>query len=194
MKKKRSSEHDGTRFSRFGTAGMAVMFIVATVLCGCTGTYAGTHEFWWFGDSELSKARPSDNLLYHGKLHLRNGDYGLAEKYFRLAVEENDTSLDAWLGLAASYDRIGRFDLAERAYDVLVKQVGYTTTVLNNLGYHHMLRGNLDKARRYLEDAAQKDPGNPHVQHNLQLLETWPTSPGALYPREAPPLGSRPLP
>ena len=130
-------------------------------------------------DRTMAISRPSDHLLHQGKVHFRNRDYGLAEKYFRYAIEENDTSVDAWLGLAASYDHLRRFDLAERSYKVIIEQVGYTPTVLNNLGYHHMLRGNLREARGYLERAEQISPDNPHVQSNLKLLETWPTSHGA---------------
>ena len=39
------------------------------------------------------------------------GNFGLAEKNFRLAVEATPENGTAWLGLAASYDQIGRFDL-----------------------------------------------------------------------------------
>lgn len=158
--------------------GRIFSIIILAFLCGCNATAQERH-FWRGGDRDEAVKRPSDNLLYQGKLHFRNRDYGLAEKHFRFAIEENDTSIDAWLGLAASYDHLRRFDLAERAYKVVIKQAGYTPTVLNNLGYHHMLRGNLAEARRHLENAAQKDPGNPHVQTNLELLATWPTSPGA---------------
>jgi len=149
------------------------VIVVAVFVSGCTSAA---------NERELAFARPSDHMLDQGKLHFRNRDYGLAEKYFRYAIEENDTSVDAWLGLAASYDHLRRFDLAQRTYKAIIKQVGYTPTVLNNLGYHHMLRGNLREARGYLERAEQNDPDNPHVQNNLALLETWPTSPGA-HPR-----------
>ena len=44
------------------------------------------------------------------------GNYGLAEENYRKAVELGPRDLDAWLGLAASYDRLKRFDLADRAY------------------------------------------------------------------------------
>ena len=151
--------------------------VLAGFASGCTTMAKERH--WSSEDQELTVARPSDHVLYQGKLHFRNRDYGLAEKYFRYAIEENDASIDAWLGLAASYDNLRRFDLAQRAYKIVIKKVGYTPTVLNNLAYHHMLRGNLSEARRYLETAEQKDPGNPHVQNNLKLLETWTTSHGA---------------
>jgi Flp pilus assembly protein TadD len=125
-----------------------------------------------------SDERPSDEPLYLAKLQYTNGNYGLAEQYYRRAVEANEHSIDAWLGLAASYDRLRRFDLADRAYDVLVSKVGYTPTVLNNLGYHHLLQGNLVEARKYLMQAAASDPDNPHIQYNLHLLKTWPQAHG----------------
>lgn len=125
-----------------------------------------------------SDERPSDEPLYLAKLHYGNGEYGLAEKYYRRAVEANQNSIDAWLGLAACYDRLRRFDLAERAYRVIMEKVGPTPTVLNNLGYHYMLRGNLREARRNLLAAQAKDPHNPLIQHNLMLLENWATAPG----------------
>ena len=47
-----------------------------------------------------SDERPSDEPLYLAKRHYKKGEYGLAEQYFRRAVEANDQSVDAWLGLA----------------------------------------------------------------------------------------------
>lgn len=108
-----------------------------------------------------------------GKVHYAAGDYGLAERHFRAAVERNSKSSEAWLGLAASYDRLARYDLAERAYNHLMAIQGRTPEVLNNLGYHHLLRGNLAQARSYLLEAERKDPGNPFIQGNLHLLATW---------------------
>jgi|RhiMetdeSRZDD1v2_1073273.scaffolds.fasta_scaffold172961_4 Flp pilus assembly protein TadD len=121
----------------------------------------------------LSGERPQDQPLQLAKRHYAKGDYGLAERHFRAAVEANPKSSEAWLGLAASYDRLRRFDLAERAYQRVLALEGRNPAVLNNLGYHHMLRGDLNKARAYLNEAARKDPGNPLIQGNLYLLETW---------------------
>ena len=125
-----------------------------------------------------SDERPSDEPLYLGKLQFRNGDYGLAEQYYRRAVEANPQSVDAWLGLAASYDRLNRFDLAELAYRELIRRVGSTPVVLNNLGYHYLLAGDQTKARKYLMKAYAQDPTNPGIQANLALLDQWGTAPG----------------
>lgn len=115
--------------------------------------------------------QPSDEALYLGNKHYRNGDFGLAENFFRQSVETNPRNPAGWIGLAASYDRLRRFDLAERAYQHALKLTGNSPMVLNNLGYHHLLRGNLNQARRYLVAASEKDPENPRVLNNLALLE-----------------------
>jgi len=116
-------------------------------------------------------ALPSENKTEEGKRYYRDGDYGLAEQAFRKAVEEDHNNAEAWLGLAATYDRLKRFDLADRAYDVLVKQVGYTPTVLNNLGYHQLLRGNREAAQKNFIAARKADPHNLYVQNNLLLMD-----------------------
>jgi hypothetical protein len=48
--------------------------------------------------------------------------------------------LDSWIGLAASYDRLRRFELADRAYEQAIKIGGATGEILNNRGYSYMLR------------------------------------------------------
>src|SRR5215813_13793760 len=101
--------------------GAAVVFIVAANLMGCRAALLADAA----PVLPPSDERPSDEPLYLGKLHFRNGDYGLAEEYYRRAVEANRNSLDAWLGLAATYDRLRRFDLAEKAYRTLIGEAGY---------------------------------------------------------------------
>ena len=147
--------------------------LVLSMLGACAIDDQREREFATGSLPPLSDARPQDQPLELAKRHFAKSDYGLAERYFRAAVEANAKSSEAWLGLAASYDRLRRFDLAERAYRQVLALEGRSPTVLNNLGYHHMLRGNLKLARTYLSEAARKDPGNPQIQGNLYLLETW---------------------
>ena len=72
--------------------------------------------------------------------------------------------------LAASYDRLRRFDLADRAYAQAIKIVGPTVEILNNQGFSYMLRGDFRRARAKLNEAARKDPDNKYVANNLRLL------------------------
>jgi Flp pilus assembly protein TadD len=116
---------------------------------------------------------PNDDLN-RGKIQYRANNYGLAEKHFRRAVELHPNDSEAWLGLAASYDRLRRFDLADRAYKEATRILGPTVEILNNEGYSYMLRGDYKRARAKLLAAQRKDPGNKYVANNLHLLnESW---------------------
>jgi tetratricopeptide (TPR) repeat protein len=113
---------------------------------------------------------PNDDLQ-RGKRFFRANSFGNAEKSFRAAVEKHPGDAEAWVGLAASYDRLHRFDLADRAYQQAIRIVGRTPEVLNDQGFSYILRGDYARAQRTLVEARTKDPGNPHIQANLQLLE-----------------------
>lgn len=116
---------------------------------------------------------PNDDLAL-GKRLFRNESFGLAASHFRRAVEKGpktrDQDAEAWLGLAASYDRLRRFDLADRAYQRLTALLGPTPEVLNNQGYSFLLRGDYKRARIALDAARTKDPHNIRIQNNLDLL------------------------
>jgi tetratricopeptide (TPR) repeat protein len=113
---------------------------------------------------------PNDDLS-RGKKFFRAADFGLAERHFRRAVELHPRDLEAWIGLAASYDRLRRFDLADRAYEQAMKIAGPTPEILNNMGYSYMLRGDYRRARETLLQAQAQDPGNPYIRNNIELLE-----------------------
>jgi Flp pilus assembly protein TadD len=112
---------------------------------------------------------PKDDLSV-GKRHYKEQNYGLAEKHFRKAVEAQPKSAEAWVGLAASYDRLRRFDLADRAYDQAINLLGPTPEILNNQGFSYMLRGDYKTARKKLAAAQAKDPDSKFIQNNLDLL------------------------
>jgi len=114
---------------------------------------------------------PSDEPLRLGMEYFNRGNFGLAERYFRDAVEKAPRDASAWIGLAASYDRLGRFDLADRAYRSAIQLAGETTALLNNRGYSYMLRGDLKTARQCFLRAYRREPGNPTIINNLKLLD-----------------------
>jgi tetratricopeptide (TPR) repeat protein len=113
---------------------------------------------------------PNDDVSL-GKKYFRSNNFGLAEKSFRSAAEHHPNDAEAWVGLAASYDRLRRFDLADRAYAQAERIVGQTVELLNDEGFSYMLRGDYARAHKLLTQAQAKDPANPYVQANLQLLE-----------------------
>jgi Flp pilus assembly protein TadD len=107
-----------------------------------------------------------------GRAHFIHGDYGLAEVYFRHAVETTRGNGAAWVGLAASYDRLGRFDLADRAYGHAARVQGLTYVILNNHGYSYLLRGNARQAARLFYRAAQLAPFDLTVANNIAILQS----------------------
>jgi Flp pilus assembly protein TadD len=121
-------------------------------------------------EDSLLGSDPSDDLSL-GKKQYRAGNFGVAERYFRRAAEMHPRDAEAWIGLAAAYDRLRRFDLADRAYEQVVAVIGPTAEVLNNRGYSYMLRGDYPRARSILLAAAAKDPKNPYIKNNLELLD-----------------------
>jgi TolA-binding protein len=113
---------------------------------------------------------PNDDLQL-GKKYFRSNSFGLAERSFQSAVEKHPNDAEAWVGLAASYDRLRRFDLADRAYSQAIRLIGPTPEILNDQGFSYMLRGDYARAHKTLQEAQAKDPNNPYIQANLQLLE-----------------------
>jgi Flp pilus assembly protein TadD len=135
-----------------------------TPVAGAPVALAGANQPHMLGDD------PNDDLAL-GKKQFRAKNYGVAEKYFRHAVEMHPKDAEAWLGLAACYDQLRRFDLADRAYGQAIHIVGPTVEILNNQGYSYMMRGDYQRARETLMAAERKDPGNRYVQNNIALLQ-----------------------
>lgn len=116
---------------------------------------------------------PSANEAYRvGRVNLAAGNSGLAERNFRQAVEINKDDAAAWLGLAAAYDNLGRYELADRAYDQATGLRGETLEIVNNRGYSYMLRGNGKRALGQFEQALAMDPGNDVILNNIQILRS----------------------
>ncbi len=112
-----------------------------------------------------------DDDLQAAKRYFRANNFGLAEKSFRAAAQKHPNDAEAWVGLAASYDRLHRFDLADRAYAQAIRLIGPTPELLNDQGFSYMLRGDYVRARQKLLAAQARDPANPYVRANLQLLQ-----------------------
>jgi Flp pilus assembly protein TadD len=106
-----------------------------------------------------------------GKYHFKAGNFGLAEVHFRRAVEATPANPEGWIGLAASYDRLKRWELADRAYAQALKLTGPSAAFLNNRGYSYLLRGDVRRASRDLTEAAAKDPQNERILNNLKALD-----------------------
>ncbi|KAB0265767.1 tetratricopeptide repeat protein [Microvirga brassicacearum] len=106
-----------------------------------------------------------------GREQFARGNYALAERYFQAAVERTPLDGDSWVGLAASYDQLGRFDLADRAYEQATKIKGNTPQLLNNRGYSYLLRGEALRANSLFRQALSSSPDNQTISNNIAILK-----------------------
>ncbi len=167
----------GSAFGRRRTpscivAGLFAGFL-ALLLAGCGPTFGdfGALTSLTIQEPESEKFFPSDEPYQIGVENFNRGHYGVAETRFQEAVEKAPGDALAWVALAATYDRMMRFDFADRAYARAIAISGETAQILNNQGYSHMLRGNLKTARQKFTKAAAMDPANPTIQNNILLLD-----------------------
>lgn len=115
---------------------------------------------------------PDDKLLAAAKNYFREGSYGNAQKAYQKAVEVFPNDPEAWLGLAASYDRLKRFDQSDIAYRKLAGMIGGRPEYYNNVGFSYMLRGDLVRARQNFLKAYELDPSNERTANNIELLRS----------------------
>jgi Flp pilus assembly protein TadD len=113
---------------------------------------------------------PDNQVLQVAKAQFAQGNFGHAARYYERAVEVAPNNGEAWLGLAASYDHVRRFDLADRAYREAGRMLGNRAEYYNSIGYSYMLRGDPAKAHSHLVRAHELDPSNPTINNNLQML------------------------
>lgn len=157
-------------------AGLASLLAVGIVLAGCQS--AALDDVAAFGDSAKTLEDDSavafykdDELITTGKLQFKEKNYGKSYAIYKRAVAVFPQDPAAWLGFAASADMIGRFDSADRAYLQLSKMIGNSSVYYNNVGYSHLLRGDLPKARRYFLKAYELDPASETTARNLELMK-----------------------
>ncbi|PVE25668.1 hypothetical protein DC522_04960 [Microvirga sp. KLBC 81] len=137
-------------------------------MAGCQSVTGGNDGLGGTPSPEAFVA--SNDPAYLGREHFTRANYALAEENFRKAVELKPNDAASWVGLAASYDQLGRFDLADRAYEKATQLSGNTFEILNNRGFSYMLRGDNRQATVMFKRAKSLRPNDPVVSNNLLLL------------------------
>jgi Flp pilus assembly protein TadD len=162
----------------------SLLVVVAMLLGGCNSLDGGSLSSFGnrFSAPELPASvepYPDDEVLTVAKAHFAERNYGSAARYYERAVEVMPNNPDAWLGLAASYDRVRRFDLADRAYTEASRFLADRPEYYNNVGYSYLLRGDIAKARSSFLKAHELDPGNLTINNNLELLRDGASRPSS---------------
>jgi Flp pilus assembly protein TadD len=164
----------GRSVRSFRLALMAVVGAVAFTLGGCSSLMPGSSTY---GTNQLAVADISDigdytadRAMSEARAHFRNNDYGYSATLYKRVVDLDPKDAEGYVGLGASYDRLGRFDLSDRVYQTLFALSGGTAQYYNNVGYSYMLRGNLTLALTNFRKAKALAPDSVVVANNLQIL------------------------
>jgi Flp pilus assembly protein TadD len=151
---------------------------IKLTLVAATILLAGCQSMDSSGQSRLGEANAADEQYVStdqpqrvGSEQFARGNYALAERYFQTAVERTPQDGDSWVGLAASYDQLGRFDLADRAYERAARIKGNTSQLLNNRGYSYLLRGDAARANVLFRQALSSSPDDAIINNNIAILK-----------------------
>jgi tetratricopeptide (TPR) repeat protein len=126
---------------------------VALVASGCTADWSNGEKtnYKWSGNPPIQDSSEYSYTL--GKKQFADGLYGMALKNFRVAMVQEPKSLDRLNAVAATYDKLGRFDLAERYYAQALGVDPNSVQTLNNIGYSFLMQEDYVSARYYLNQA-----------------------------------------
>ena len=149
---------------------IAALALALGSLAACSGlsTFANNR----LEVAELSNigSYSAESALAEARGHFRNNDFGHSAALYKRVVELTPKNPEGYIGLGASYDRLRRFDLADRVYASLLALSGATAQYYNNLGYSNLLRGNLPAASKNFHQAQKLAPDSIVIRNNLQLL------------------------
>ena len=128
---------------------------VALLAAGCTADWSNgeTANYKW-SQNPPAQVSSQDNYAL-GRKQFSVGLYGMALKNFRVALVRAPKSLDHLNAVAATYDQLGRFDLAERYYALALGVDPNSVQTLNNIGYSFLMQKDYVSARYYLNQAAK---------------------------------------
>lgn len=107
--------------------------------------------------SPLAQGRqPADFRLAEAAGQLALGNVGLALESYRKALREQPDSVDALLGLATCYERMGRFDLSRRHYEMALALTPAEPQIYAMLADSLELQGKSDEAARVKTELAER--------------------------------------
>jgi Flp pilus assembly protein TadD len=102
-----------------------------------------------------SKMRSGNDALADAKGQLALGNTGLALEGFRRASREAPNNAEAFAGMAACYDMMGRFDLAQTNYEAALALQPRNATLLNAFAANLDRQGRPEGARKVREEVAE---------------------------------------
>lgn len=100
--------------------------------------------------------QPADARVAEGNGQLALGNVGLAIEAYRKALREHPDNVEAMMGLATCYDRMGRPDLSRRHYEMALAVEPANTNVYAQLAQSLDAQGQVDEAARVKAELAAR--------------------------------------
>lgn len=96
----------------------------------------------------------SDETVRLAEVQFRRGNVALALQHYRKAMRAAPANIDAFIGVAACYDRMGRFELSRRYYEEALALDPSDRRVRHNFALSLRLQGREGEAARFLAETA----------------------------------------
>jgi tetratricopeptide (TPR) repeat protein len=100
--------------------------------------------------------QPANFRVAEGNAQLALGNVGLALEAYRKALREEPDSVDAMMGLATCYDRMGRADLSRRHYEMALAVNPANTTTYSLFAQSLEAQGQREEAARVKTELAAR--------------------------------------
>ena len=125
----------------------------AIAVANCSGSAVEVRSI----KQPLAEGRqPAAARVAEGNAQLALGNVGLAIEAYRKALREQPDSIDAMMGLATCYDRMGRADLSRRHYEMALAVQPANTDIYSNFAQSLDAQGQRDEAARVKAELAAR--------------------------------------
>ena len=107
--------------------------------------------------SNLAEGRqPSNVRVAEGNAQLALGNVALAIEAYRKALREESSNVEAMVGLANCYDRMGRSDISRRHYEMALAADPANTEIYSHFAQSLDIQGQRDEAARVMAELAAR--------------------------------------
>lgn len=129
------------------------LLATAIALSSCSGSAIEVRSI----KQPLAEGRqPANSRVAEGNAQLALGNVGLAIEAYRKALREQPDNVDAIMGLATCYDRMGRPDLSRRHYEMALAVEPANTDVYSHFASSLDAQGQRDEAARVKAELAAR--------------------------------------
>lgn len=139
------------------TGGIKTLFVSAALLTTACASDDGQFNVRAIADPLAASAKPGTSTLGQARGLLALGSVGLALEGFHKALREQPDSIEALAGIAACYERMGRYDLSRAKYEAALAIAPHNAVLLNTFAASLAAQGRRAEAAALRAEAAKAD-------------------------------------